>query len=154
MLRPLAPWICKKTNKNALSSGYQDLMGHLILTARPWSVLPWITLVCIFIHKKDIYKMEQNNECLISGYTILIKTPGLITRKGYSLVSSYFIEICNYISQNRWYVYKIVVRHHVSVRDLAPILMTFTLWQFFFYQYHYILQVKMSPIFMTETIGA
>ena len=37
-------WICKKI-KNALSSGYQDLMGHLILTASPWSILTWITLM-------------------------------------------------------------------------------------------------------------
>ena len=44
MLRPASAWICKK-NKNALSSGYQDLMGHLILTTSPWSILTWITLV-------------------------------------------------------------------------------------------------------------
>ena len=44
MLRPASSWICKK-NKNALSSGYQDLMGHLILTTCLWSVLTWITLV-------------------------------------------------------------------------------------------------------------
>jgi len=31
MLRPPSAWICKKI-KNALSPGYQDLMGHLILT--------------------------------------------------------------------------------------------------------------------------
>ena len=30
LLRPPSAWICKKI-KNALSSGYQDLMGHLIL---------------------------------------------------------------------------------------------------------------------------
>ena len=35
LLRPLAPWICKKY-KNSLFSGYQDLTGHLILTTRPW----------------------------------------------------------------------------------------------------------------------
>ena len=41
--RPASAWICKKI-KNALSSGYQDLMGNLILTTSPWSVLTWITL--------------------------------------------------------------------------------------------------------------
>ena len=44
MLRPASAWICKKI-KNALSSGYQDLMGHLILTTSPWSILTWITLL-------------------------------------------------------------------------------------------------------------
>ena len=44
LLRPASAWICKKI-KNALSSGYQDLMGHLILTTSPWSILTWITLV-------------------------------------------------------------------------------------------------------------
>ena len=44
LLRPASAWICKKI-KNALSSGYQDLMGHLILTTSPWSVLTWITLM-------------------------------------------------------------------------------------------------------------
>ena len=44
LLRPASAWICKKI-KNALSSGYQDLMGHLILTTSPWSVLSWITLI-------------------------------------------------------------------------------------------------------------
>jgi hypothetical protein len=34
MLRSASAWICEK-NKNALSSGYQDLMGHLILTTNP-----------------------------------------------------------------------------------------------------------------------
>ena len=34
-----------KKSKNALSSGYQDLMEHLILTTSPWSILTWITLV-------------------------------------------------------------------------------------------------------------
>jgi len=34
LLRPASAWICKKI-KNALSSGYQDLMGHQILTASP-----------------------------------------------------------------------------------------------------------------------
>ena len=43
MLRPTSAWICKEIN-NALSSGYQDPMGHLILTTSPWSVLTWITL--------------------------------------------------------------------------------------------------------------
>ena len=43
MLRPPSAWICKKI-KNALSPGYQDLMGHLILTTSPWSILTWITL--------------------------------------------------------------------------------------------------------------
>ena len=33
MLRPASAWICKKII-NALSSGYQDLMGYLILTNR------------------------------------------------------------------------------------------------------------------------
>ena len=46
MLRPPSAWICKKI-KNALSPGYQDLMGHLILTTSPWSILTWITLVYI-----------------------------------------------------------------------------------------------------------
>ena len=32
--KPASAWICKK-NKNALSSGYQDLMGHMILTTSP-----------------------------------------------------------------------------------------------------------------------
>ena len=45
MLRPASAWICKKI-KNALSSGYQDLIGHLILTTSPWSILTWITLFC------------------------------------------------------------------------------------------------------------
>ena len=44
MLRPASAWICKKI-KNALSSGYQVLMGHLILTTSPWSILTWITLL-------------------------------------------------------------------------------------------------------------
>ena len=48
LLRPASAWICKKII-NALSSGYQDLMGHQILTTSPWSVLTWITLV--FSHK-------------------------------------------------------------------------------------------------------
>ena len=43
-LRPASTWICRKII-NAFSSGYQDLMGHLILTTSPWSVLTWITLV-------------------------------------------------------------------------------------------------------------
>ena len=34
--------LCKK---NALSSGYQYLMGHSILITRPWSIFPWITLM-------------------------------------------------------------------------------------------------------------
>ena len=45
--RPSEARLCldlQKINKNALSSGYQDLMGHLILTTSPWSVLTWITL--------------------------------------------------------------------------------------------------------------
>jgi hypothetical protein len=46
MLRPPSAWICKKI-KNALSPGYQDLMGHLILTTSPWSILTWITLIGI-----------------------------------------------------------------------------------------------------------
>ena len=41
---PPLPGFGKKI-KNALSSGYQDLMGHLILTTSPWSVLTWITLI-------------------------------------------------------------------------------------------------------------
>ena len=45
LLRPASAWICKKI-KNALSSSYQDLMGHLILTTSPRSVLTWITLLC------------------------------------------------------------------------------------------------------------
>ena len=44
LLRPVSTWICKKIKK-ALSSGY--LMGHLILTTSPWSILTWITLVAI-----------------------------------------------------------------------------------------------------------
>ena len=44
LLRPASAWICKRI-KNALSSGYQDLMGHLILTTSPWSILNWITLM-------------------------------------------------------------------------------------------------------------
>ena len=48
MLWPPAPWICKKI-KNALSSSYQDLMGHLILTTSPWSILTWITLMLVKI---------------------------------------------------------------------------------------------------------
>ena len=46
LLRPASAWICKKII-NALSSGYQDLMGHQILTTSPWSVLTWITLISI-----------------------------------------------------------------------------------------------------------
>ena len=38
--------LCKKI-KNPLSRGYQDLMGHLILTTSPWSILTWITLIFI-----------------------------------------------------------------------------------------------------------
>ena len=44
LLRPASAWIFKKI-KNALSSGYQVLMGHLILTTSPWSILTWITLL-------------------------------------------------------------------------------------------------------------
>ena len=39
-----AGWICKKW-LNPLSSVHQDLVGYLILTASPWSILTWITLV-------------------------------------------------------------------------------------------------------------
>ena len=46
LLRPASAWICKK-NKNALSSGYQDLIGHKILTTSPWSILTWIPLLWI-----------------------------------------------------------------------------------------------------------
>ena len=45
--RPSEARLCldlQRNKKNALSSGYQDLMGHLILTTSPWSVLIWITL--------------------------------------------------------------------------------------------------------------
>ena len=48
LLRPASAWICKKI-KNALSSSYQDLMGHLILTTSPWSILTWITLMLVKI---------------------------------------------------------------------------------------------------------
>ena len=48
MLRPASAWICKKI-KNALSSGYQDLMGHLILTTSPWFILTWITLLYMVV---------------------------------------------------------------------------------------------------------
>ena len=48
MLRPPSAWICKKI-KNALSPGYQDLMGHLILTTSSWSVLTWITLLYMYV---------------------------------------------------------------------------------------------------------
>ena len=46
LLRSASDWICKKI-RNALSFGYQDLMWHLILTTSPWSILTWITLVCM-----------------------------------------------------------------------------------------------------------
>ena len=41
---PPLPGFAKKI-KNASSSGYQDLMGHLILTTSSWSILTWITLL-------------------------------------------------------------------------------------------------------------
>ena len=46
-------WICKKI-KNALSSAYQDLLGHLILTTSPWSILTWITLLSSVKSKQNI----------------------------------------------------------------------------------------------------
>ena len=52
-LRPPSAWICKKI-KNAFSPGYQDLMGHLILTTSSWSILNWITL--LWIVRKDSWK--------------------------------------------------------------------------------------------------
>ena len=42
-LRGLAPWICKK--KNALSSGYQYHMGHLILHILKWYSTTEVMLV-------------------------------------------------------------------------------------------------------------
>ena len=60
LLRPASAWICKKI-KNALSSGYQDLMGHLILTTSPWSVLTWITLFALPALHWLQFALEQGN---------------------------------------------------------------------------------------------
>ena len=59
LLRPASVWICKKIY-NLLSSGYQDLMGHLILTASPWSILTWITLVRVYNSKFCISDLMES----------------------------------------------------------------------------------------------
>ena len=56
MQRPASAWICKKI-KNALSSGYQDLMGHLISTTSPWSILTWIQWLYLKLLNK-VYSFE------------------------------------------------------------------------------------------------
>ena len=35
--------------KKSLPSGYKHLMGHLMLTTSPWSILTWITLICTIL---------------------------------------------------------------------------------------------------------
>ena len=62
MLRPASAWICKKI-RNAFSSDYQDLMGHLILTTSPWSILIWITL--LYMANNNLLQMTQFGNLLV-----------------------------------------------------------------------------------------
>ena len=45
-----------------MSSGYQDLMGHLILAASSWSVLTWITLLCIVL---SVFTLPTATPCMV-----------------------------------------------------------------------------------------
>ena len=79
LLRPASAWICKKI-KNALSPGYQDLMGHLILTTSPWSILTWITLVYMYIFCKPSIYFGCAHTCLsMVKYAILLIKFSLLT---------------------------------------------------------------------------
>ena len=101
----LAPRICKK--KNALSSGYQCHMGHLILTNSPWSIFPWITQEwwCTYLERNEakvghpfqwnLFNLESSyNKCKVrSIFEILLKSGELVLIFGTSLRSLSFSSV-------------------------------------------------------------
>ena len=94
MLRPPSAWICKKI-KNALSPGYQDLMGHLILTTSPWSILTWITLLQILdpsklVRSTKTYLVKKVLECIRGTYMNVLASDLYRCIRGYILSKCVF----------------------------------------------------------------